>query len=151
MKKCLMVVAVFVALGAGAVRAEGLPSQSKLSQLGLSSMNVVSDQQGETVRGKFLGVGGILTLGGTGTGTPGGGVVTFPVIAAQSYISGNAPRALGNTVFGANGFATVNIATTATGNPTFTNFVNIPLTASVSDVTGSAQIAVQFFSLSLGN
>jgi hypothetical protein len=151
MKKCLALVAVVAAMSAGVVRAEGIPSQSKLSQLGLASMDVVSDEQGDAVRGKFLGVGGILTLGPSISATPGGGVVTFPNIAAQTYISGKAPRPLGNSVFGLTGFATVDIATSATGNPTFSNYVNIPLTASVADVSGAAQISVQFFSLSLGN
>ena len=47
-----IVMGLVAAFAASAVMAEGLPSQSKLNSLGLGSMNVVSDQQGEQVRGK---------------------------------------------------------------------------------------------------
>lgn len=157
MKTCSMLATLIVAFGAAVSSAEGLPSQSKLSQLGLSSMNVVSDQQGHTVRGKFLGSGGILGLGLTATGTPGNGtlafpgaLVVFPTIAAQTQIAGNAPRSLGATAFGAGGFGTVNVATT-NGNPTFSGYVNVPAVASAADVSGTAQISIQFFTMTAGN
>lgn len=160
MMKSLWIAAIVAVIGAEVASAEGLPSQSKLSQLGLSSMTVVGDEQGAEVRGKFLGVGGILSLGASTTGTPGipgllapilaPGVVVFPTIAAQTQIAGNSPRALGASAFGAGGFATVDVTTT-NGNPTFSNFVNVPAVASVADVSGTAQLSIQFFTLTVGN
>ena len=47
-----IVMGLVAAFAASAVMAEGVPSQSKLNSLGLGSMKVVSDQQGEQVRGK---------------------------------------------------------------------------------------------------
>jgi hypothetical protein len=161
MKKSLVVAALFAAMSAAVASAEGLPSQAKLSQLGLSSMDVVSDAEGTAVRGKFLGTGGVLNLGASIVFTPLGGApaippvagntfAVFPTIAAQSYIAGNAPRALGASAFGGQGFATVNVTTT-NGNPTFSGYVNVPATASIADVSGSGQLSVQFFGMSVGN
>jgi hypothetical protein len=150
MKKFLVVAALLSAMQVAVASAEGIPSKSKLSQLGLNSMNVVDDQVGHEVRGKFLGVGGILNLGASNTGTVLGGAVAFPGIAAMTHISGNAPRALGNTAFAASGFATVSTATTG-GNPTFTGYTNVPFVVSVADVTGTGQIGIQFFTMTAGN
>ena len=47
-----IVLSLVAAFAASVAMAEGIPSQSKLNSLGLSSMNVVSDQAGEEVRGK---------------------------------------------------------------------------------------------------
>jgi len=53
MKKGMIVAALAVVCGASSLLAgEGLPSQSKLNNLGLSSMQVASDQAGEQVRGQ---------------------------------------------------------------------------------------------------
>jgi hypothetical protein len=53
MKKHLILSALVAALSAGAAMAEdGIPSQSKLNSLGLASLHVASDAQGEAVRGK---------------------------------------------------------------------------------------------------
>ena len=53
MKCHLIVGAMLAAMGASAVMAaDGVPSQSKLNNLGLSSLQVASDAQGEQVRGK---------------------------------------------------------------------------------------------------
>jgi hypothetical protein len=54
MKRMLMA-AVIAAVVAGTSLADGLPSRTKLAQMGLSSMKVVQDQQGEQVRGKGFG------------------------------------------------------------------------------------------------
>lgn len=47
-----IVLSLVAAFAASAATAEGIPSKSKLNQLGLNSMTVVSDQAGEEVRGK---------------------------------------------------------------------------------------------------
>ena len=53
MKCRLLVGAVLAALTASAALAEdGIPSQAKLNQLGLSSLQVAGDSHGEQVRGK---------------------------------------------------------------------------------------------------
>ena len=53
MKCHLIVGAMIAALSASAALAgDGVPSQSKLNNLGLSSLEVASDAQGEQVRGK---------------------------------------------------------------------------------------------------
>lgn len=53
MKKGMIVAALAVVCGAGSLLAgEGLPSQSKLNKLGLSSMRVASDHAGQQVRGQ---------------------------------------------------------------------------------------------------
>lgn len=71
MKKLMWMAAVAALLGAGAANAEGLPSQSKMANLGLSSMSVVSDQQGNEVRGQGFGASTLTfnilaTAGGAG-------------------------------------------------------------------------------------
>jgi hypothetical protein len=57
MSKCMIAAAVLVAMGAAVSFAEGLPSQSKLAKMGLSSMSVVDDHAGTQVRGKGFGAG----------------------------------------------------------------------------------------------
>ena len=52
MKNGMIAAALVVALGAGSLLAEGVPSQSKLNNLGLSSMQVATDHDGMQVRGK---------------------------------------------------------------------------------------------------
>lgn len=138
--------------------ADGRPTQSKLSKLGLKSMKVVSDEQGHIVRGKFLAVGGILTPGASTASTPLGGTAVFPAVIPPNtsvnplfYIAGNAPRPLGNTVFGVTGFGTVNVTTSATGNPSFSGFVNVPYAVTATDISGSATVSIQFWSFSAGN
>jgi hypothetical protein len=137
-----------------------VPSTSKLSQLGLSSMDVVSDTEGLTVRGKFLSTGGIGSLAPVGVvGTPGlvgppalaPGVGRFPVTATQSYIGGTSPRALGASAFAATGFGLLPVTGVVNGNPTFGAFTNIQATANVADVSGSGALSVQFWATSIGN
>lgn len=57
MKKYLLIAALSVFLGSATLMAEGVPSNSKLDQLGLSGLNVAGDEAGEQVRGHGFGAG----------------------------------------------------------------------------------------------
>ena len=59
-KKLMIAFSVSALMCTFAMAQENVPSQAKLSKLGLSSMSVVSDAHGDEVRGQGLGV-----LGGT--------------------------------------------------------------------------------------
>jgi hypothetical protein len=96
-----MVAALLLAsLGAGSALAQGIPSQSKLSKMGLSSMKVVSDDVGSQVRGKaFATVGGQIRAatggaffgpwgwGGFPLTGPGGNAVSFTGSAVSGSLA----------------------------------------------------------------
>lgn len=125
MKKSMIAVAL-VAMFAGSAMAEGL-SSSKLDKLGLSSLAVASDQQGEEVRGAGFGAS-FFTFTVTvteGIVTPAGAFVnnaanTSTASFAGAYTFGQDPRAAaGDLVTGQGGIDpvapgspfTVNLAT----------------------------------------
>lgn len=67
MKRAVLLAIVVVAISSAVSLAEGLPSKSKLAQLGLSSMTVASDEQGAQVRGSgYAALGGFLNLSNGG-------------------------------------------------------------------------------------
>jgi hypothetical protein len=126
--KRMLLAAVIAAVVAGTSFADGIPSSAKLAQMGLSSMKVVRDQQGEQGRGKGFGAGyfsfrvavqeGVFPL-------PAGPFVNNPVNSATAtfvgaYTWGQDPRAaVGDLATGTGGIdpvapgspLTVNLAT----------------------------------------
>jgi hypothetical protein len=134
----------FVLVSQASTMAEGLPSRSKLSKLGLSSMQVASDDAGSAVRGKMFGAASItFTLTATDNSIIPN---TSTVTGTLSYSHGQAPRPLGATTFGGGGFGGFNDNT----NPNFSTFTSTPLTTDTT-VTGNAFVSsIQGFMFSIG-
>ena len=114
---------VFSALMAVGAAEDGIPSKSKLSQLGLSSMEVVEDREGMQVRGSAIAV-----VGGqyyASTAAPGFGLFGFPgfgfpfanvggaaVFQHATAIDGEAPNFVGDA---AAAVGTLDVATQQPG------------------------------------
>ena len=117
-------VALFVAFSASALLAEGIPSQSKLNSLGLSSLEVASDEAGEEVRGKFFGTFGFNFLFNGTNVTPGAfnfGTDAYPVGADQTASFGTFDGA-GNVV------PVTGETTTTVTDPTTGSVIGISIT-----------------------
>ena len=80
MKRCLLVAAMLAFSTATAFADDGRPTSSKLAQLGLSSMEMVSDDAGTQVRGEGLGIvsGRFLSIAGTSFFDLAGGFISGP-------------------------------------------------------------------------
>jgi hypothetical protein len=128
MKMSAVIAGLAVALLASVVNAQGQPSSSKLAKMGLSSMRVVTDSQGEQVRGRGFGAGFFtirmtLTEGVFNTTTNqfvNNTANTITATATNAFTWGQDPRATpGAVVAGTGGFnpvtpgspVTINLAT----------------------------------------
>ena len=120
-----------------AALAEGLPSQSKLAKLGLSSMSVVSDAQGGQVRGEgFGGITILFTLNTTiGVGN------TASATGTQSNVFGQDAQVLGTTTFGGTGFGGFQDSTA----PDFSTYVSTPITVNTSGGGVTSVSSIQGF------
>lgn len=105
MSKVVLGVALAIALWSVSANAEdGRPSSSKLSKLGLNSLNVVSDDQGMEVRGEGIGIvgGRFFSLAATSFAHSAGGVVAGPANPANGVFGTINPATGVNTPFTAN-------------------------------------------------
>ena len=145
MKKSMLIAALVAVLGVGSAYAEGVPSQSKLNSLGLSSLNVASDVAGEEIRGEGFGATTLtiaLSVGvGIGTGTG-----ASAVGGTQSSVFGQDPQSLNAVSFGGSGFG----GFTASTAPNFATFVSTPLTINAATGGQTSVASVQGFSWGLG-
>jgi hypothetical protein len=146
MKKSLLFAACLVMVGVGPALADGVPSRSKLSKLGLGAMQVQSDEAGTAVRGKGFGASSMLV--GLNAGTLLGGATAA---SAQQIVYGHAPRVAGVVVYGGTGFGGFSLPAVAPDNlPNFSGYVSIPFAVSVSDASGSSQAAATGFLFGFG-
>jgi hypothetical protein len=143
MKKSLLFGACLLLVGVGPALADGIPSRSKLSKLGLGAMQVQSDEAGTAVRGKGFGASSMLV--GLNAGTLLSGATA---VSAQQIVYGHAPRVAGEVVFGGTGFGA---PAAGPGNfPNFSGYVSIPFAVTVADVSGASQASATGFLFGFG-
>lgn len=89
MNKGALFAGLILLLGTVSARAEdGVPNHSTLSQMGLSSMKVVSDTEGEQVRGEGIGILSVrfLSIAGTSSALLHGGFISGPASPANGNV-----------------------------------------------------------------
>ena len=104
MKSGVLVAALLMIAAASAQAADGIPSQSKLNKLGLSSLQVADDHAGTAVRGEGIGILGARFFGLANTSlfdAPGGFIAgpASPAFGTLGTINGgvNTPFTLNFT------------------------------------------------------
>ena len=143
MKKIAMIAALVAVFAVSSVYAEGVPSQSKLNSLGLSSLNVASDAAGQEVRGEGFGAASFtFNLAVTADG----GANTQTAVGTQSSVFGQDPQTLDAVSFGGTGFGGFADNTA----PDFSTYVSTPITINAAFGGVTSVASIQGFSWGIG-